>query len=502
MHSRILDLINHARNSILILAYGLEDPQLIDALVDARQRGVHIRTVLSPEKEYPGLEGTGIPREVRNASGLQHVKALLIDHSMLVSGTGNFTRSGMFYNNNAFLFLRMPTNRGKELERKLIEPDPDRPFMRLPGITLVLSPEGGDLIQSILARNITRARYSIRFLMFRFTDPVLSTLIYFRARNGVPVEGILDGNGYSLPGRSALEDPYYESGNMPLQLFLDGNQNRYQSSDGIYHGGHLHHKSAVIDGKLFTGSYNWSMSARDRNREIFFIIERPRIVEAFQAEFRRLKYRARIMPRPPADNPGRLPESRQGELCFRTGNQAVVTGGRKALFHAIRFEATTSSLPCKAEERSSYATNHSAGASRGRDYYPGFAEQIIGPGGNSRLQANEQKYAALCAAEPCEAASIERMNPEAGWMTVEGNSSYDALIALGRHGWHRRELERTGQFYRFSSLPEQDLLLFLKSPTETRLACMTMGSRDPEIQRYMQFFRFYRSAIQCLEGER
>ena len=86
-------------------------------------------------------------------------------------------------------------------------------------------------------------------------------------------------------------------------------------------------------------------------------------------------------------------------------------------------------------------------------------------------------------------------------MTLKGQIDYRTMIGLGRDGWHHRELIRIGQFYRFSSLPEQDLMLFLKGPTETRLACMTMGSRDPETQRYVQFFRFYRSSIQCVAGE-
>lgn len=52
---------------------------------------------------------------------------------------------------------------------------------------------------------------------------------------------------------------------------------------------HMHHKFALIDGEtLLTGSYNWTRSAANRNRENILITDDPHAFSSFQQEFDRL----------------------------------------------------------------------------------------------------------------------------------------------------------------------------------------------------------------------
>ena len=52
---------------------------------------------------------------------------------------------------------------------------------------------------------------------------------------------------------------------------------------------HMHHKFAVFDQRLLvTGSYNWTRSAAERNRENIAFTDDRRLVEAFGEEFERL----------------------------------------------------------------------------------------------------------------------------------------------------------------------------------------------------------------------
>ncbi len=52
---------------------------------------------------------------------------------------------------------------------------------------------------------------------------------------------------------------------------------------------HMHHKFAVVDGVvLATGSYNWTRSAAESNRENLIITDDPRLVSAHTREFDRL----------------------------------------------------------------------------------------------------------------------------------------------------------------------------------------------------------------------
>jgi phosphatidylserine/phosphatidylglycerophosphate/cardiolipin synthase-like enzyme len=51
----------------------------------------------------------------------------------------------------------------------------------------------------------------------------------------------------------------------------------------------MHHKFAIFDQRLLvTGSYNWTRSAAERNRENLAVTDDRRLVAAFREEFERL----------------------------------------------------------------------------------------------------------------------------------------------------------------------------------------------------------------------
>ena len=506
---RIIQWVDEASKSILVMAYGLNDEGIIRSLLRARQRGVRVRMVLSPEKEYPALKNSGLSLEVRNASGLQHLKAVLIDDRRLISGTGNFTRSGLFHNNNAFLFLNFPEGSGGSIRRKLLSPDKRIPFLKLPGVSMVFSPEGGKLIQAILARGIFRAESGIRLMMYRFTDPVLSALLYHRARQGVPVEGILDGSGYQLPGRSALQEHYYEAGLIPLSLSLDGNENKYQASDGIYHGGHMHQKTAIIDRRVFTGSYNWSMSARNQNREILFILDSPELLRRFSHRFAELQKTSNTIPRSPGGQSLSLPEIRQNSICMEDSEPAYSIYGMGPWFHALEWEKGTSRGDCSASEREAITGDASAGASAGRDYFSRRRTFTL-LGGNGQSHSNVSMHSMapenLPCLQPCLKAPIHRIDLQDGWIRFQepigSHGSNISLLALGRERWHTTTLqEQTETFYRLDPLPEQDLLLFFSTEQGPMAACIRYGALDPEIERYLQFLSFAGTNLHCTMAE-
>ena len=513
---RIIRWINESSDSILILAYGLNDRKIIQALTKARQRGVQIRIILSPEKDYVALKNSNLTLEVRNGSGLQHLKAMLIDRQRMVSGTGNLTRSGLYYNNNAFLFLNFPRRHGEKIADRLLHPNERRPFLKIPGITMIFSPEGGELIQHVLARNIFRARSTVQFMMYRFTDPVLSALLYNRARNGVSVQGILDGSGNHPPGRAAPQEYYYDAGLIPFSLSLDGNENKYQASDGIYHGGHMHQKTAIIDRRVFTGSYNWSMSARNQNREILFILDSSAIVHRFRARFAELKLQSRPMPRPPRGSSHRTPKIRSGTICMDESNPVYSLHGKGPFFHALEWEKGSSSGDCLNSEKEAVVSYASAGPSRGKDYFIyNFNDYLIQGDGSTHTMSHSQAVhgpekatrvsQSFCISRPCKNAPVNRIDLDDGWIrfsaTFDDSKDEMQLFVLGRNRWYARSIQRKGPgFYRMDPLPEQDLLLFLNNGREFA-TCILYGAMDPEIQRYLQFFSFYGSTLNCIQAE-
>jgi HKD family nuclease len=94
----------------------LSDRQIIKALVDASERGVHIKVILDPNKDAFGFEKIGVPNQPvaeellnRSSSKIQvrwydthgeqfHTKLALIKHgtqATLLLGSANFTRRNL-----------------------------------------------------------------------------------------------------------------------------------------------------------------------------------------------------------------------------------------------------------------------------------------------------------------------------------------------------------------------------------------------------------------------
>src|SRR5690606_29244118 len=104
----IVRRVDAARHEIVFWFYGLDDPQIMDALKRAADRGIQLTLTGSSDQNYEGLEKRELPYRLRAKAGLQHAKLMLIDRTILISGTGNFTRSGMMYNNNLFFISHIP----------------------------------------------------------------------------------------------------------------------------------------------------------------------------------------------------------------------------------------------------------------------------------------------------------------------------------------------------------------------------------------------------------
>lgn len=57
--------------------------------------------------------------------------------------------------------------------------------------------------------------------------------------------------------------------------------------DDVRH--HMHHKFAIFDSnRVLTGSYNWTRSAASYNQENILLTSKPKVVEAYGKEFRKL----------------------------------------------------------------------------------------------------------------------------------------------------------------------------------------------------------------------
>ena len=95
----ITDVIDKARNTIHMQAYGLTHPEIINSLIKANERGVKVRVLLDRSnltQKYSKIEElkqAGIEVGVDMVSGIAHNKIIIVDHHTTVTGSFNFTVS-------------------------------------------------------------------------------------------------------------------------------------------------------------------------------------------------------------------------------------------------------------------------------------------------------------------------------------------------------------------------------------------------------------------------
>lgn len=119
---RILTLIEQAKKSIRVAMYTWTRKDFAEAIVRASLRGVAVKAVIdrsstknSSFKIAHYLRREKIPLFVNTTQGLLHHKFLLIDDSIMVNGSANWTKKAFTENNDCFAVIHGLTE--QQLER-------------------------------------------------------------------------------------------------------------------------------------------------------------------------------------------------------------------------------------------------------------------------------------------------------------------------------------------------------------------------------------------------
>ena len=492
-HEQVLYQIERARYRIEAYVYGLDDPDLIAALTRASARGVDVSLVGSQDQDYSGIDRTGLVLQLRDRTGLQHMKAILIDQRVFIAGTGNFTRSGFFHNDNVFFALPVDAETAQQLSRSLASEEGLLEPVRLPFAGRMLcGPRDGRQIQRTILRAILDARSSIQFMMFSHTDPLITAALLIQARRGVRIEAIYDdaGNNGRFTSGSEAEQLNGELGlNLGARVYLEGNRSVFERH-GQLHGGHLHHKTLIVDGRrVLTGSYNWSLSARDRNRETFFEFQDPRVARIFVNAFEKARARARPMPRSPLnpDRPYTIQPNDAHSVRLAGESQA---NARLSLFlgDGICFRALHFGLLPEVPGGLVHFED-AATASAGPHDLPLLASESatawLSPGGG---WSNANRGVSDCGLpRVVQAAAVRSVSLAEGWIWFREPRSFDSFYSVGPDGATGPEplSAIAPDFYRFAPQTIGDRLLFFLGPQsgETSGACVQSGAAlDPTIR--------------------
>ncbi len=309
---RITEMIRSARKSIDMAFYQISLTSVINALAEAKARNVKIRLVgdagENQSEGYYRLRRAGLSIVAGNTVGIQHNKFIIVDGKKVFTGTGNFTESGIYHNNNAFLWIEDEglaavytreldnMNSGLFGNRKPATTHPREFSINGYRVRVFFSPANGEEAVQSIANLVLQAEKSVHYMIFAFTqDELASAIIHAATRKHIPVYGIHDANfirGASAEAPRIYSSAFLENGtrrDSGPHIRVDGNEN-YATPGDDSHGGKMHCKILITDAgthlaKVAIGSFNWSDAAVQDNDENLLILEDPAIANYIYTQF-------------------------------------------------------------------------------------------------------------------------------------------------------------------------------------------------------------------------
>jgi phosphatidylserine/phosphatidylglycerophosphate/cardiolipin synthase-like enzyme len=276
--------------------YEISSPRVINALADARKRGVDVKLVSEKQnarKRRSMLKrfaesGIEVVTDAGRRGGLMHNKFAVIDGRYVWTGSYNPSDNDSTKNDNNAILIDSPLladiyeNEFMEMSRDRIfgnrsEPGPFADLRNCyhikieeTDINVYFSPENN--VENIILQRLRKAKISIHFMAFSFTSPGIGEMMIRKMKEGLQVQGIFERRGtkeaHSQYTKMKLEE---------MAVKLDHNRNL------------MHHKVIVIDGsRVIMGSYNFSRNANRSNDENILIIDNKDIAAEYLSEFRRL----------------------------------------------------------------------------------------------------------------------------------------------------------------------------------------------------------------------
>ena len=110
----VLETIGSAKHSIRMLAYAFQAPDIMQALVDAKQRGLDVRVVIDKKRNQGKASKAAMDFVTRNGVELRtndhfhihHDKTIIVDGSTVETGSFNFAPSAETANSENVVVIR------------------------------------------------------------------------------------------------------------------------------------------------------------------------------------------------------------------------------------------------------------------------------------------------------------------------------------------------------------------------------------------------------------
>ncbi len=267
----IVNLLDSATTSIDAALYHLSWQPVIDALINAHNRGVTVRVAADGNNinEFQPLIDVGIPVTAIQTSYIMHNKFFIVDSQYVYTGSWNPTVTGTLFNANDMVLIHdtdVAAIYQAEFDqlfngvsgKSKIDNNAEIAYVGSTKVEVYFSPTDNGLTR--LIELIDSANSTIYISMFYLTENSIYDAIVRARDRGVTIKGVFDYRGW-FNSYSEADDIISWGGGI-----IDANP-------GVYH-----HKFAVIDGKIvWTGSTNWSNSGFNNNDENSIVIHSAQI---------------------------------------------------------------------------------------------------------------------------------------------------------------------------------------------------------------------------------
>jgi phosphatidylserine/phosphatidylglycerophosphate/cardiolipin synthase-like enzyme len=298
-------------------------------LIDVDNNGVLNSQEIKNRDALIILENASIPliddtADGSKGSGLMHHKFIVIDGKTVITGSTNFTLSGI-HGDLGNLDTRGNVNHlleidNRELAQLFTEEFnymwSDRKFglnkiSRSPQtitwdktkIQIQFSPisskqDWSFSANGLIGQVLNNANNSIDLALFVFSDQNLADILQDKQQQGIKINALIDrefifryySEALDMLGVAMVNKCQYEANNNPWN-----NTIQTVGTANLETGDKLHHKIALIDNNtIITGSQNWSAAANYLNDETVLIIENETVAKHFQQEFARLYQNANL----------------------------------------------------------------------------------------------------------------------------------------------------------------------------------------------------------------
>lgn len=144
-----------------------------------------------------------------------------------------------------------------------------------------------DDMRNLLVALINAEKKSIAVAIYTLTDKVIAQAFIRAHKRGVKVQCVAD-PGYGDDRYSKIAQLANES--IPVWIYQSSSNNRESSL--------MHNKFCIFEDNVehhsivWTGSFNFTVRAYERNQENVVVLDNERIVEKFKAQFELLKKRS------------------------------------------------------------------------------------------------------------------------------------------------------------------------------------------------------------------